>query len=150
VVQLALANSRLDLTNAIKVKRGKETYVYRTNRSEDKRALLMAFRQVADELREKKREQSEKEQERRKSMWTGEVRSMRVSVIFADVAQAMPRNAPAPRVPRIPAALAAADGMPTDSSSIDSFEDDLAMAIALKDWNQSVELVIRGEQLFGL
>lgn len=64
-----------DLTNAIKVKRGKETYVYRTNRSEDKRALLMAFRQVADELREKKREQSEKEQQRRKSMWTGEVRA---------------------------------------------------------------------------
>ncbi|KAI5450924.1 exocyst complex component exo84 [Naganishia albida] len=117
-----------DLTNAIKVKRGKETYVYRTNRTEDKRALLMAFRQVADELREKKREQSEKEQERRKSMWTGE---------------AMPRITPVPRVPRIPAALAAADGMPTDSSSIDSFEDDLAMAIALKDWKQSVELVIR-------
>lgn len=74
MMQLSLANSSPDLTNAIKVKRGKETYVYRTNRSEDKRALLMAFRQVADELREKKREQSEKEQERRKSMWTGEVR----------------------------------------------------------------------------
>lgn len=68
--------------------------------------------------------------------------------MFADGHQAMPRNAPVPRVPRIPAALAAADGMPTDSSSIDSFEDDLAMAIALKDWNQSVELVLRGEQIF--
>lgn len=48
-------------------------------------------------------------------------------------------------MPRIPAALAAADGMPTDSSSIDSFEDDLAMAIALKDWDQSVELVLKGK-----
>ena len=64
-----------DLTNAIKVKRGKETYLYRTNHAEDKRALLMAFRQVAEELREKKREQTEREQDRRKSMWTGEVRS---------------------------------------------------------------------------
>jgi hypothetical protein len=63
----------LDLTNAIKVKRGKETYLYRTNNAEDKRALLMAFRQVAEELREKKREQTEREQDRRKSMWTGEV-----------------------------------------------------------------------------
>lgn len=34
----------------------------------------MAFRQVAEELREKKREQTEREQDRRKSMWTGEVR----------------------------------------------------------------------------
>jgi hypothetical protein len=48
-------------------------------------------------------------------------------------------------MPRIPAALAAADGMPTDSSSIDSFEDDLAMAIALKDWDHSVELVLKGK-----
>lgn len=55
------------------MKRGKETYLYRTNHSEDKRALLMAFRQVAEELREKKREQTEREQDRRKSMWTGEV-----------------------------------------------------------------------------
>lgn len=50
-------------------------------------------------------------------------------------------------MPRIPAALAAADGMPTDSSSIDSFEDDLAMAIALKDWDQSVELVLKGKSI---
>jgi hypothetical protein len=61
------------LTNSIKVKRGKETYVYRTNHPEDKRALLLAFRQVNEEMQAKKREQNEKEQERRKSMWTGEV-----------------------------------------------------------------------------
>ncbi|KAJ9111220.1 hypothetical protein QFC22_006595 [Naganishia vaughanmartiniae] len=125
-----------DLTNAIKVKRGKETYVYRTSHPEDKRALLMAFRQVNEEMQVKKRELNEKEQERRKSMWTGEVSTLR-------------GHGAVPRVPRIPAALAAADGMPTDSSSINSFEDDLAMAIALRDWPPSVELVLKGEGLCG-
>ncbi|KAJ9104111.1 hypothetical protein QFC19_004095 [Naganishia cerealis] len=119
-----------DLTNAIKVKRAKETYVYRTNHAEDKRALLMAFRQVNEELQAKKREQNEREQERRKSMWTGELTMAK-------------GQSAVPRVPRIPAALAAADGMPTDSSSINSFEDDLAMVIALRDWAQSVELVLK-------
>ncbi|KAJ9099335.1 hypothetical protein QFC21_004216 [Naganishia friedmannii] len=119
-----------DLTNSIKVKRGKETYVYRTNHPEDKRALLMAFRQVNEEMQAKKRELNEKEQERRKSMWTGEVTTSR-------------GQGAVPRLPRIPAALAAADGMPTDSSLINSFEDDLAMAIALRDWPPSVELVLK-------
>ncbi|GAC98205.1 potential exocyst complex component Exo84 [Pseudozyma hubeiensis SY62] len=44
-----------DLTNAIKIKRGRETYVYRTERGEDKRALLNAFRRVAEELARKRR-----------------------------------------------------------------------------------------------
>ncbi len=64
---------RADLTNAIKIRRGKETFVYRTSRSEEKKALLGAFRQVAEELAAKKRKENEKEQERRKSMWTGDV-----------------------------------------------------------------------------
>ncbi|KAJ9099329.1 hypothetical protein QFC21_004210 [Naganishia friedmannii] len=81
-------------------------------------------------MQAKKRELNEKEQERRKSMWTGEVTTSR-------------GQGAVPRLPRIPAALAAADGMPTDSSSINSFEDDLAMAIALRDWPPSVELVLK-------
>lgn len=62
-----------DLTNALKIRRSKETCVYRTGRAEDKKALLAAFRQVSQELGEKKRKESEREQERRKSMWTGDV-----------------------------------------------------------------------------
>jgi hypothetical protein len=62
-----------DLTNAIKIRRGKETFVYRTSQTEDKKSLLAAFRHVAEELANKKRKDSEKEQERRKSMWTGDV-----------------------------------------------------------------------------
>jgi YesN/AraC family two-component response regulator len=47
--------------------------VYRTSKPEDKKALLGAFRQVSQELGEKKRKESEKEQQRRKSMWHGDV-----------------------------------------------------------------------------
>jgi hypothetical protein len=64
---------RTDLTNAIKIRRGKESLVYRTNFADDKRVLLAAFRKVAEDLAAKKRKASEKEQERRKSMWTGDV-----------------------------------------------------------------------------
>jgi len=47
--------------------------VYRTVKPEDKKALLAAFRQVSQELGEKKRKETEKEQERRKSIWQGDV-----------------------------------------------------------------------------
>ncbi|CDR98683.1 hypothetical protein, partial [Sporisorium scitamineum] len=48
-----------DLTNAIKIKRARETHVYRADRAEDKRALLNAFRRVAEELAKKRRNESE-------------------------------------------------------------------------------------------
>lgn len=35
-----------------------------------------------------------------------------------------------------------------DTSSVDFWEDDLAMAVALKDWAQSVELVLKGKQCY--
>lgn len=47
--------------------------MYRTSKAEDKKALLAAFRQVSQELGEKKRKDSEKEQQRRKTMWQGDV-----------------------------------------------------------------------------
>ena len=43
--------------------------MYRTARPEEKKALLTAFRQVSQELSERKRKDNEKEQERRKTMW---------------------------------------------------------------------------------
>lgn len=61
------------LTNALKIKRGKETFIFRTNIPEDKKGLLRAFRSVAEELAQKKRRDNEQEHERRKSVWTGDV-----------------------------------------------------------------------------
>ena len=75
----------LDLTNALKIRRGKESSVYRTAKTEDKKALLSAFRQVSQELSDKKRKESEKEQQKRKSMWQGDVRSPYVASLTAEL-----------------------------------------------------------------
>lgn len=55
-----------DLTNAVKIKRGKETIIFRTDRAEDKKALLTAFKNVAEELMNKKRKEMLSEAEARK------------------------------------------------------------------------------------
>ena len=52
-----------------KIRHGKETHVYRTENSSDKKTLLSQFRQVAEELATKKRKEREGEHERRKSLW---------------------------------------------------------------------------------
>jgi hypothetical protein len=59
------------MTNVFKIRHGKETHVYRTENSSDKKSLLTQFRQVAEELAAKKRKEREGEHERRKSLWAG-------------------------------------------------------------------------------
>lgn len=61
----------LGMTNVFKIRHGKETHVYRTEAPADKKALLAQFRQVAEELSQKRRKEREGEHERRKSMWQG-------------------------------------------------------------------------------
>ncbi|KAL1739371.1 Cullin repeat-like-containing domain protein [Schizophyllum fasciatum] len=68
------------MTNVFKIRHGKETHVYRTNTPADKKGLLSLFRQVAEELADKRRKEREGEHERRKSIdkserdgrWVGE------------------------------------------------------------------------------
>lgn len=55
-----------DLTNAIKIRRGKENFVYRSDRLDQKKALLNAFRKVAEELANKRRKETMREVEERK------------------------------------------------------------------------------------
>src|ERR1700761_4441603 len=59
------------MTNVFKIRHGKETHVYRTETSGEKKSLLSQFRQVAEELTAKKRKEREGEHERRKSLWQG-------------------------------------------------------------------------------
>jgi hypothetical protein len=59
------------MTNVFKIRHGKETHVYRTESPADKKALLSQFRQVAEELSQRRRKEREGEHERRKSMWQG-------------------------------------------------------------------------------
>lgn len=55
-----------DLTNAVKIKRGKETIIFRTDKPEDKKVLLLAFKKVAEDLMNKKRKEMLNEAEARK------------------------------------------------------------------------------------
>ena len=55
-----------DLQNAVKIKRGKETIIFRTDKTEDKKMLLLAFKKVAEELMNKKRKEMLSEAEARK------------------------------------------------------------------------------------
>ena len=59
------------MTNVFKIRHGKETHVYRTESSSEKKSLLSQFRQVAEELAAKRRKEREGEHERRKSLWAG-------------------------------------------------------------------------------
>ncbi|KAK6906113.1 hypothetical protein I203_100096 [Kwoniella mangroviensis CBS 8507] len=128
-----------DLTNALKIRRGKEVCVYRTSKPEDKKSLLAAFRQVSQELGEKKRKESEKEQERRKSMWHGEK-----------------PGGPSSSTPALPGLMSPGRPLSTTGMSmadskdlrwIDEYGDELTMAIARRDWEEAVKLVERGRDL---
>lgn len=59
------------MTNVFKIRHGKETHVYRTETPHEKKNILLQFRQVAEELSQKRRKEREGEHERRKSMWQG-------------------------------------------------------------------------------
>ncbi|WWC73016.1 uncharacterized protein I206_106981 [Kwoniella pini CBS 10737] len=128
-----------DLTNALKIRRGKEVCVYRTSQPEDKKSLLAAFRQVSQELGEKKRKESEKEQERRKSMWHGEK-----------------PGGPSSGTPVLPGLMSSGRPLSTIGMSmadskdlrwIDEYGDELTMAIARRDWEESVKFAERGRDL---
>lgn len=58
-----------ELQNVFKIRKGQDTFVYRTERVGDKRILLGQFRQAAEELAMRKRKEREGEHERRRSMW---------------------------------------------------------------------------------
>ena len=59
------------MNNVFKIRHGKETHVYRTEISADKKNLLSQFRHVAEELAAKRRKEREGEHQRRKSLWMG-------------------------------------------------------------------------------
>lgn len=126
---------KTDLTNALKIRRGKEVCVYRTARPEDKKALLAAFRQVSQELSDKKRKESEKEQVRRKTMWLGDGGG-------GAAGPPLPGHRTSGR-PLSTVGTSVADSK--DLRWIDEFGDDLTMKIAMRDWEEAIKLVEKGE-----
>ncbi|KAL4070455.1 hypothetical protein J3A83DRAFT_3205650 [Scleroderma citrinum] len=129
------------MTNVFKIRHGKETHVYRTEASTDKKTLLGQFRQVAEELAARKRKEREGEHERRKSMWaTGDRSSAAFNLEklpplpqdwMAELARAANSSSPS---------LDAKAKSDRDARALSELSDDLTVAIALRDWSRAVTL----------
>ncbi|KAH9884631.1 hypothetical protein C8Q73DRAFT_660739 [Cubamyces lactineus] len=132
-----------NMTNVFKIRHGKETHVYRTEISADKKNLLSQFRHVAEELAAKKRKEREGEHQRRKSMWMGGDRG---SLAFTGEG--------VPPLPDWMADLAnkagdmgasAKEKAERDARWIGDWSDELTVSIALREWDRAVALVEEGE-----
>ncbi|KAF8600918.1 hypothetical protein BDV93DRAFT_446726 [Ceratobasidium sp. AG-I] len=135
-VSLVDVRDTSELQNVFKIRKGQDTFVYRTERLGDKRTLLGQFRQAAEELAVRKRKEREGEHERRRSMWTaGDRKSMGPDAMPAlpawmlDMAGSGASQAKAEQ----------------DAQWINNFSDDLTVAVALRDWDAAVELVTKGQ-----
>ncbi|PPQ79863.1 LOW QUALITY PROTEIN: hypothetical protein CVT25_002919 [Psilocybe cyanescens] len=149
------------MTNVFKIRHGKETHVYRTETPSDKKNLLSQFRQVAEELSQKRRKEREGEHERRKSLWQGAGGGGGCQLSPSDngnrLIRMLQRNSPAPPVPDWMAELAKKGGdipgIATDAKEkaerdarwVGEWSDDLTVAIALKEWSKAVDLVEQGQ-----
>ncbi|TKA57432.1 hypothetical protein B0A53_00661 [Rhodotorula sp. CCFEE 5036] len=126
-----------DLQNAIKVKRGKETIIYRTDKPENKKMLLLAFKKVAEELINKKRKEMLSEAEARK----GDPSSLRGYRSDFD-----PSLADSDFDPVSALGLSEASSA-RDLSWIGDFSDELAVAISTREFETAVSLVERGKSI---
>ncbi|KIL71372.1 hypothetical protein M378DRAFT_188868 [Amanita muscaria Koide BX008] len=129
------------ITNVFKIRHGKETHVYRTEKPTEKKALLAQFRQVADELMAKKRKEREGEHERRKTMFqasgSGDRNVPPVPEWMADLTK---------RVGDIPGVgVDAKEKTERDTRWTNDWADQLTVAIALREWSNAVELVEKGQ-----
>lgn len=129
-----------DLTNAIKIKQGKESFVYRTERSEDKRALLSAFRRVAEELANKRRKKNQAAAEARKHESgnlgvSGEALGGRRLSDDAGMTHSTGES----------------DGTAMSAANKDiiraltELTDNIAVSVALREWGEAVSLIEQGQ-----
>lgn len=125
IVVVDLKDSK-DLKNALKIKRGKEVYVYRTDKAQDKRALLNAFRRVGEDLGNKmKRERKSRADAKRADAVLSDSMDLSSNTLTGD----------ADKEPKTDASLA-----PWLNGAVD----DLAVHIALREWDEAVALVEEG------
>ncbi|PFH46266.1 hypothetical protein AMATHDRAFT_77745 [Amanita thiersii Skay4041] len=130
------------MTNVFKIRHGKETHVYRTESSGEKKGLLSQLRHVAEELAAKKRKEREGEHERRKSMWHGGGGGDRsvppLPEWMADLAR---------KGGDIPGAGSSAKGKAErDARWTNDWADELTVAISLREWTKAVGLVEKAQE----
>ncbi|KAF9469596.1 Cullin repeat-like-containing domain protein, partial [Collybia nuda] len=128
------------MTNVFKIRHGKETHVYRTETSADKKSLLAQFRQVAEELAAKKRKEREGEHERRKSMWqSGGGDRSSIPPVPDWMAELASKGGDIPGL-----ASDAKEKAERDARWVGEWADELTVAIALREWEKAVTLVEQG------
>ncbi|KAF9011134.1 hypothetical protein BDQ17DRAFT_1420558 [Cyathus striatus] len=130
-----------NMTNVFKIRHGKETHVYRTQSSADKKVLLAQFRVVAEELSTKRRREREGEHERRKSMWqAGAGERGSIPPVPDWMAELVKKGADLPGM-----GSDEKDKADKDARWVSEWSDDLTVAIALREWTRAVELIEKGE-----
>ncbi|GJJ11884.1 hypothetical protein Clacol_006122 [Clathrus columnatus] len=130
-----------DVTNVVKIRHGKETFVYRFEQLKDKKTWLVSFRQASEELAARRRKEREGEHERRRSVWADGNSTLKIPDID--------------KMPPLPDWLndyAASQGLSNskekeerDTRFVDDFVDDLTVAIALREWDKATAMVQDGE-----
>lgn len=123
-----------DVRNAIKIKHSKESFVYRTERSQDKRALLRAFRGVGEALAARLK----KERKQRAAAKHTEDGMLGDSMdpTSQDLGLAEKAATPAPTQ----------DDLAALGPWLNSVIDALAVHIALREWEEAVALVEEGKK----
>lgn len=133
-----------ELTNAIKIKRSKESFVYRTERSEDKRALLNAFRRVAEELANRRRKENmvEAEARKRESQHHPGLDGLSLNRFKSDTTS--DRGMTTGQDQGINDVTNSNKDI---SRMLSDFFDEASVAIALRQWGEAVTLVEKGQSM---
>ncbi|KAL7340040.1 exocyst complex component EXO84 [Rhodotorula toruloides] len=126
-----------DLQNAVKIKRGKETIIFRTDKPEEKKMLLLAFKKVAEELMNKKRKEMLNEAEARK----GDPSSLRGYRDYDGSFSSSNFN------PAAALGLVSGDVPSRDLSWIGDFSDELAVDISTREFEDAVVLIEKGKSI---
>ncbi|GAA5938435.1 uncharacterized protein JCM15063_000734 [Sporobolomyces koalae] len=124
-----------DLQNAVKIKRGKETIIFKTDKAEDKRMLLLAFKKVAEELMNKKRKEMLSEAEARKGDPSGLRNDYDGSFNSSEFNPASILG------------FVRDDPSGKDSSWIGDYSDELSVAISTRSFEDAVVLVEKGKSI---
>lgn len=131
------------LTNAIRVKRDREVSIFRTEKPEDKRQLLSAFKKILEETLSRRRKESVWEAEHRRDTIYGGSRNNNAN-----------NGAPLSNHPlasfqpsRIFPFVTSHDTSGKDLGWIDDVADQLAVHIALREFEEAVTLIEKAKSI---
>ena len=136
IVVVDLKDSK-DVRNAIKIKHGRESFVYRSERAQDKRALLRAFRGVGEELAAKLKKQRKA---RSQSKHMGSDNVLYGSESMDPASQDLGLS------DQVPAAPTSTNDVQWLGPWLNGVIDELAVHIALREWEEAVTLVEEGKK----